>query len=87
MSPTQTVYFTTRIGVEKKSLPFSVSPSLRFIDLIVEVCNKTGIEQQSLSLATPGGIVLTSSDFNKLVKQITEEYGTAFEIIDQGIVG
>lgn len=87
MSETSILHFTTRVGVEKKSIPFPVSNSLLFIDVITEVCKKIGISQQSLSLATPGGIVLTVSDFSKTVIQISKEYGTAFEIIDQGIVG
>ena len=85
--PSYVLHFTTRIGFEKKSIPFPSSASLIFIDVIAEVCKKVGVSQESLSLATPGGIVLVASDFNKSVKNIVEEYGTAFEIIDQGIVG
>ncbi len=87
MSQTITLHFTTRVGFEKKSVPFHTSPSLLFVDVVTEVCKKIGVSQQSLSLATPGGIVLTASDFNKNVNIIVEEYGTAFEVIDQGIVG
>jgi len=87
MSQILVIHFTTRVGFEKNSTPFNASPSLIFVDLISEVCKKMNISQQSLSLATPGGIVLTVTDFNKTVNQIVQEYGTAFEVIDQGIVG
>jgi hypothetical protein len=87
MSQPVILHFTTRVGFEKKSIPFNASPSLIFVDLIAEVCKKMSISQQSLSLATPGGIVLTVTDFNKTVNQIIQEYGSAFEVIDQGIVG
>lgn len=87
MSQPVILRFTTRVGFEKKSIPFNTSPSLQFIDVLAEVCKKMGVSQQTLSLATPGGFVLTATDINKSVNQIVEEFGTSFEVIDQGIVG
>lgn len=87
MSESVTLYFTTRVGLEKNSIPFPVSTSMKFIDVISEVCKKIGIHQQSLSLATPGGIVLTANDLLNTVNNIVNEFGTSFEVIDQGIVG
>ncbi|MHA1728673.1 MAG: hypothetical protein ACTSWY_08055 [Promethearchaeota archaeon] len=87
MSQPIILYFTTRVGFDKKSIPFNTTASLLFVDVVAEVCKKLNISQQSLSLATPGGLVLSASDFNKTVNMIVEEFGTAFEVIDQGIVG
>jgi hypothetical protein len=84
---TSMLYFTTRIGAEKKQVPFPVSPSLDFVDVVEEVCKKFGVNMQTLSLATPAGVVLTQSDFMKSVQNVMDEYGFAFEIIDQGVVG
>ena len=82
-----TLYFTTRVGFEKNSIPFPVSTSTKFVDVVSEVCKKIGIHQQSLSLATPGGIVLTANDLRNSVGDIVNEFGTSFEVIDQGIAG
>ncbi|MHA1749635.1 MAG: hypothetical protein ACTSYS_13790 [Promethearchaeota archaeon] len=87
MSEMITLYFTTRVGPEKKTTPFPASSSLLFLDVIKEVCNKFGLEMQTLSIATPAGMVLSTTDFSKSVKLVINEYGNAFEIIDQGIVG
>jgi hypothetical protein len=81
------LYFTTRIGVEKKQVPFPADPNLMFIDIMTEVSNKFGLSMQSLSIATPAGQVLTTSDITKLTSEVATEFGTAFDIIDQGIVG
>lgn len=80
-------YFTTRIGVEKKQVPFPADPNLMFVEIMSEVSNKFGLSMQSLSIATPAGQVLTASDLSKLTSDIATEFGTAFDIIDQGIVG
>ncbi len=87
MSQNSTLYFTTRIGPEKKTIPFPANDSLAFLDVVSELCKKLGWEIETLSLATPAGSVLTASDLNKHVGKIKSEFGTAFEIIDQGDVG
>ena len=46
-----------------KSIPFPSSSSLIFIDVITEVCKKVGVSSNSISLATPGGIVLVASAY------------------------
>ena len=80
-------YFTTRIGPEKRQVPFPASISLNFIDVVEEVCKKFGVSMQTLSLATPTGLILTNTDLMLSVSNISEKFGFAFEIIDQGIVG
>ncbi len=87
MSDSTTLYFSTRVGAEKKQIPFPVSLSLALNDVLTEVCKKVGVSQQRLSLSTPGGVVLTASDLNREINSIVEEFGTAFEVIDQGLVG
>jgi hypothetical protein len=81
------LYFTTKVGPERKQVPFPADPDLGFLDILSEVCNKFGLSMQSLSIATPAGQVLTPSDLAKLVNDVVNEFGTAFDIIDQGIVG
>jgi len=80
-------YFTTRVGPQKKQIPLPVSPSLSFIDVIDEVCKKFGVAMQSLSIATPTGLVLTHTDIMQSASLVANSFGTHFEIIDQGIVG
>ncbi len=80
-------YFTTRVGPEKRQIPFPASPSLDFVDVIEEVCKKFGVAMQTLSLATPTGLVLTNTDLMESVSKVSDKYGFAFEIIDQGVVG
>ncbi len=87
MSQNSTLYFTTRIGPEKKTIPFPANDSLFFLDVVSELCKKLNWEIETLSLATPAGTVLTASDMNKSVGVVKSEFGTAFEIIDQGDVG
>ena len=82
-----TFYFTTRVGPSKRQIPFPAAPSLSFLDVIEEVCKKFGISMQTLSLATPTGLVLTNTDIMQSVSTIVNKFGVAFEIIDQGIVG
>ena len=84
---TITFYFTTRVGPEKKQIPFPASSALAFIDIIEEVCKKFGVSMQTLSLATPTGLVLTNNDLMLNAQQIIDKFGMAFEIIDQGVVG
>jgi hypothetical protein len=87
MNQNSTLYFTTRIGPEKKTIPFPANDSLSFLDVVSELCKKLNWEIETLSLATPAGSVLTASDLNKPVGKVKGEFGTAFEIIDQGDVG
>lgn len=87
MSANSTLYFTTRIGPEKKSIPFPANDSLSFLDVVSELCKKLNWEIETLSIATPAGSVLTASDLNKSVGKVKAEFGTAFEVIDQGDVG
>jgi hypothetical protein len=87
MSSSITLYFTTRIGFDKKSVPFPSSPGLLFLDVVNEVCKKLGLQQQSVSISTPGGVVLIATDMNKTVNKILDEFGTNFEVIDNGVVG
>ncbi|MHA1646671.1 MAG: hypothetical protein ACTSVL_03775 [Promethearchaeota archaeon] len=82
-----TFYFTTRVGPKKQQIPFPASPSLDFIDIIDEVCKKFGVSMQTLSLATPTGLVLTNTDLMQSASIISDKFGFAFEIIDQGVVG
>ena len=82
-----TFYFTTRVGPKKNQIPFPASPSLGFIDIIEEVCKKFGVAMQTLSLATPAGLILTSSDLLQSASIIADRFGPSFELIDQGIVG
>ncbi|MHA1522011.1 MAG: hypothetical protein ACTSRK_17690 [Promethearchaeota archaeon] len=82
-----TFYFTTRVGPEKKQIPFPASPSLNFLDVIEEVCGKFGIPMQTLSLANPAGLILTNTDLMQNVAFIAEKFGYSFELIDQGVVG
>ncbi len=82
-----TLYFTTRIGPEKKTIPFPANDSLSFLDVVSELCKKLNWELETLSIATPSGSVLTATDLNKSVGKVSREFGTAFEVIDQGDVG
>nr|MDO8085592.1 hypothetical protein [Candidatus Sigynarchaeum springense] len=86
-SSNSTLYFTTRIGPEKKTIPFPANDSLSFLDVVSELCKKLSWEIETLSIATPAGNVLTASDLNKPVGRVKSEFGTSFEIIDQGDVG
>ncbi len=87
MTNNLTFYFTTRVGPEKKQIPFPASPGLEFLEIIEEVCKKFGVAMQTLSLATPTGLVLTNTDLLLNAQKIADKFGLAFEIIDQGIVG
>ena len=80
-----TFYFTTRVGPKKKQVPFPASPSLDFIEIIEEVCKKFGISMQTLSLATPTGLILTNTDLMLSAQKIVDKFGSAFELIDQRI--
>ena len=82
-----TFYFTTRVGPSKRQVPFPASPSLDFLSIIEEVCKKFGVSMQTLSLATPTGLILTNTDLLQTASVIAIKFGFAFEIIDQGIVG
>lgn len=82
-----TFYFTTRVGPEKKQIPFPASPSLSFLDVVEEICSKFGIPMQTLSLANPAGLVLTNTDLMQSVSFIAQKFGYIFELIDQGVVG
>ena len=83
----ENLLFTTRVGTSKKEVPFPAPPSAEFLDVVEEVCKKFGVSMQTVTLATPSGVVLTSSDLNQTVSRIVEEHGISFEIIDQGVVG
>lgn len=87
MSNNLTFYFTTRVGPEKKQIPFPANPSLEFLEIVEEVCKKFGVSMQTLSLATPTGLVLTSTEIMMTAQQIADKFGFAFEIIDAGVVG
>jgi len=83
----ENLIFTSRVGTEKKQVPFPAAPSLDFLDVIEEVCRKFGVSMQTVTVATPSGIVLTASDMNKTVSNVVKENGISYEIIDQGDVG
>ena len=83
----ENLLFTTRVGTEKKEVPFPAPPSAQFLDVVDEVCVKFGVSMETVTLATPSGVVLETSDLNSPVSKIVGEHGYNYEIIDQGVVG
>ncbi|TXT63147.1 MAG: hypothetical protein BAJALOKI1v1_780010 [Promethearchaeota archaeon] len=82
-----TIYFVNKFGSEKKQVPFPVSPNLKLMDIIPEISKKFGILSQNICLANMGGQVLTSSDLMKPIKELVDQFGNTFDIIDRGVVG
>jgi len=86
-SELNTIYFVNKFGSEKKQIPFPVSPNLKLKDIIPEISKKLGISSQNISIANMGGQVLTTSDYRKPIKELVDEFGNTFDIIDRGVVG
>ena len=82
-----TIYFVNKFGSEKKQIPFPVSPNLKLMDIIPEISKKFGISSQNICIANMGGQVLTSSDLTKPIKDLVDNFGNSFDIIDRGVVG
>ena len=87
MENMRVIYFTTRIGPEKKQIPFETPNTLIFLDIVAEIAKKLGLNFESISISTPGGNTLTDSNFNETVDGVIKKFGTSFEIIDRGVVG
>ena len=87
MANLRILYFTTRVGPEKRQIPFETPSSLQFIDVASEIAKKLGLDFEAMAISTPGGNTLTDSDFYDTVEDIIKKFGTSFEIIDRGVVG
>ncbi|TFF97437.1 MAG: hypothetical protein EU547_04335 [Promethearchaeota archaeon] len=86
-SELNTIYFVNKFGSEKKQVPFPVSPNLKLMDIIPEISKKFGVSSQNICIANMGGQVLTATDLQKPIKEVVEEFGNSYDIIDRGIVG
>jgi len=86
-SELNTIYFVNKFGTEKKQIPFPVSPNIKLMDIVPEISKKFGISSQNVCIANMGGQVLTNTDLLSPIKDIVEQFGNTFDIIDRGIVG
>ncbi len=86
-SELNTIYFMSKFGEKKKEIPFPVSPNLKLMDIVPEISKKLGISTQNICIATMGGQVLTNSDLMKPIKELVDDLGNTFDIIDRGVVG
>ncbi|UJG44005.1 MAG: hypothetical protein K9W46_02200 [Candidatus Heimdallarchaeum endolithica] len=87
MEPLKRLYFTTIVGTEHKQIPFETPGSIIFHELIVEVSKKFGISTEQIAISSEMGETLTVSDFQSTVDEIIRKYGTAFQVINRGVVG
>ena len=87
MSPIKVLYFTSVIGVEPKQMPFESSEDVLFHEVVNEIAKKFGIANEQIAITSQMGETLTASDLNSKVKVIVKKYGTAFQVINRGVVG
>ncbi|MHA1204590.1 MAG: hypothetical protein K9W45_01750 [Candidatus Heimdallarchaeum aukensis] len=87
MESLKRLYFTTIVGTEHKQIPFETPGSIVFHELIVEVSKKFGIATEQIAISSEMGETLTVSDFQSTVDEIIRKYGTAFQVINRGVVG
>lgn len=86
--PIDKLYFSTRMGTSPLTVPFPVSPTLKFMQIIPEVANKFGISEENLMVAPSGGTPLTRDDLKATIEQVVKKYNSNnFELINRGIVG
>ncbi|MHA1303063.1 MAG: hypothetical protein ACTSQE_14235 [Candidatus Heimdallarchaeaceae archaeon] len=87
MESLKRLYFTTIVGTEHKQIPFETPGDIIFHELVVEVAKKFGIATEQIAISSEMGETLTVTDFNSPVEDIIRKYGTAFQVINRGVVG
>ena len=87
MGSLRRIYFTNVVGTEHKQIPFETPGEIIFHELIVEVAKKFSIATEQIAVSSEMGNTLTITDFNSTVDETISKYGTAFQVINRGIVG
>ncbi len=87
MGSLKRIYFTNVVGTEHKQIPFETPGEIIFHELVVEVAKKFSIATEQIAVSSEMGNTLTITDFNSTVDEIINKYGTAFQVINRGIVG
>ncbi len=87
MGSLKRIYFTNVVGTEHKQIPFETPGEIIFHELVVEVAKKFSIATEQIAISSEMGNTLTITDFNSTVDEIISKYGTAFQVINRGIVG
>ncbi|MHA1828513.1 MAG: hypothetical protein ACTSX6_07685 [Candidatus Heimdallarchaeaceae archaeon] len=87
MGSLRRLYFTNVVGTEHKQIPFETPGEIIFHELVTEIAKKFGISVEQIAISSEVGETLTASDFNLTVDAIIKEYGTAFQVINRGVVG
>jgi len=81
------LYFTTTVGTEHKQIPFETPGDIIFREVIAEIVKKFGLAVEQVSISSEMGEGLTNTDFNSPVEEVIRRYGTAFLVINKGVVG
>ena len=81
------LYFTTTVGTEHKQIPFETPGTIIFRDVVKEVAKKFGLSTEQVAISSEMGEGLTETDLNSPVDEIIRKYGTAFLVINKGVVG
>ncbi len=87
MDTLKRLYFTTIVGTEHKQIPFESPGDIIFHELVVEVAKKFGLSTEQIAISSEMGETLTVTDFNSTIDEIIRKYGTAFQVINRGVVG
>ena len=87
MGSLKRLYFTNVVGTEHKQIPFETPGEIVFHELVVEIAKKFGIATEQIAISSEMGETLTATDFNSTVDEVINRYGTAFQVINRGIVG
>lgn len=79
--------FITTTGIKEESFDFEFPEDVRMMQSIKDVAKKLQLNAEDIVLAPPGGTALTATQYQMRIKEVINQFGTVYTIINRGIVG